>query len=237
MERRKFLIGAGSLAAGAAAATGTGAFTSVSANRTVSVNVTGDESALLGITANDAQSVGEYVGGTDGGQLTIDLDEDENGDAEGLNQDAVTTIGDPDDYETEYVFKIENQGTQPVFIQLSYDFTDASWADAGKDQSYLEFIGRGNELERVVGEYRHRHVGTFPMQRPDGTTVGGGPAGGSGRFGQKQQIYGWTRSDEYQTLDVGESWYFTILVDTTGEDAQPSDDLSGTLNIHANAEL
>ncbi|MFC7177142.1 hypothetical protein [Halosegnis marinus] len=177
MERRKFLIGAGSLAAGAAAATGTGAFTSVSANRTVSVNVTGDESALLGITANDAQSVGEYVGGTDGGQLTIDLDEDENGDAEGLNQDAVTTIGDPDDYETEYVFKIENQGTQPVFIQLSYDFTDASWADAGKDQSYLEFIGRGNELERVVGEYRHRHVGTFPMQRPDGTTVGGGPAG------------------------------------------------------------
>ena len=42
MKRRKFLIGAGSLAAGSAAAMGTGAYSYAEADRTVTVDTTGD---------------------------------------------------------------------------------------------------------------------------------------------------------------------------------------------------
>jgi len=47
MERRKFIIGAGALATGSAAAVGTGAFASAEAERTVSVEVAGDQNAWI----------------------------------------------------------------------------------------------------------------------------------------------------------------------------------------------
>ena len=72
MERRKFLIGAGSLAAGGAAAMGSGAFTTSSAERTVDVNVAADTNGFVEITALDDK----YASGTGDGQLELDFNSD-----------------------------------------------------------------------------------------------------------------------------------------------------------------
>jgi hypothetical protein len=49
MQRRKFLIGLGSLAAGGAAATGSGAFSAMSADRESNINVVSDDTGLVGL--------------------------------------------------------------------------------------------------------------------------------------------------------------------------------------------
>jgi hypothetical protein len=119
MDRRKFLATVGSLAAGGAAVTGTGAFTSVSANRDVSVEVADDTDALLSFTTADAGPNSQYVK-TDGGTLSIDIsgsNDDIAGGGEGINQNATTIIRD--------MFDIRNQGTQAVFVwQETNEFDD-----------------------------------------------------------------------------------------------------------------
>lgn len=114
MERRKFVIGLGALASGTAAAVGTGAFSSVSATRSVDVEVADDASAYLRLEG-DGGANSDYV--TDngvGGTLTIDLsasNDDVEGEGDGVNLNAVTQIDD--------LFVIENQGTQEVEVTLS----------------------------------------------------------------------------------------------------------------------
>ena len=71
-SRRTALIGVGSLLAGAGGLLGTTAFSSVKADRTASVRVAGDDSALLGI--KPADGVDRHVDITDG-TVTIDLRE------------------------------------------------------------------------------------------------------------------------------------------------------------------
>jgi hypothetical protein len=112
MQRRKYLAAIGSLAAGGAAITGSGAFTSVSANRDVSVSVADDSDALLSFETGNSGANSQYVE-TDGGTLSIDIsDSNDNieGGGEGINQNATTIIRD--------MFDIRNQGTQPVFAYV-----------------------------------------------------------------------------------------------------------------------
>jgi hypothetical protein len=101
MDRRKFLIGMGSLTAGSAAAMGTGAFTTASSARTVSVNVAADSSGFVEITALN----GTYASGTGDGQLELNFNENSglgifDGDAEGLNPDSTFNFAE--------VFRIAN---------------------------------------------------------------------------------------------------------------------------------
>ena len=96
MERRKFVIGAGALATGSAAAVGTGAFSSTWANRDVTAEVTGDAGAYLGLDIEK----GEYAT-YDGDQFAFDLDE--------LNDDANTRIYN--------VLKITNNGTNDISVE------------------------------------------------------------------------------------------------------------------------
>ena len=108
MERRKFVLSVGTLAAGGSFALGTGAFSSVEAERDVSVTVAADASAYLGIQAVDGPN-GEYVDTSDGDTLAINLtDSNDNvsGGGEGINTNAVTAIDD--------VFEIRNQGTREI---------------------------------------------------------------------------------------------------------------------------
>ena len=111
MERRKFVIGLGSLAAGGAAAMGSGAFTSVEADRSIEVDVADDADAFLALEGKDTPNGNEYVedDGTDG-TLSLDFSETEIG-GEGLNQDADTIIRD--------LFEIKNQGTQDVYVGIT----------------------------------------------------------------------------------------------------------------------
>jgi hypothetical protein len=119
MQRRKFIAGLGSLAAAGAAAMGTGAFTSVEANRGLTVNTRYNSDALLGLQKMNTPNGNEYVdspgsGGT-GNALAIDLG-DSDGDpvgshgAYGVNGKAYTIIRD--------LMEITNQGSQKVYVHF-----------------------------------------------------------------------------------------------------------------------
>jgi len=86
MNRRKALIGIGSLAVGSGAALGSGAFTTVEASRDVTVQTTSDDSAALGLSSSSS-----YVNNNaSSGVLTIDIGSVGNA----LNEDAVTTLNE-----------------------------------------------------------------------------------------------------------------------------------------------
>jgi hypothetical protein len=107
MNRRRLLATLGMAAAGTSAAVGTGAFTSVSADRSVSVHVGEDADALLAMEPSLGPN-GEYAV-VENGQIAIRLDaSNESLAGGGANDNAVTRIED--------ILQIRNQGTQEVFV-------------------------------------------------------------------------------------------------------------------------
>lgn len=82
LSRRNTLIGLSTIAAGAGAVGASGAFSSVSADREISVSSTGDSGANVQITVNEVQGL------SDSGSDTIALD------FNNLNQNATTTYED-----------------------------------------------------------------------------------------------------------------------------------------------
>lgn len=122
MNRRQILASIGALGGGSAIVTGTGAFTSVEANRDLSVQVADDSSALLRMAAA-GEGNDEYIT-TNGGELGIDLTSDNptNEGGEGVNADATTVIAD--------LFEIQNQGTQEIDVEVTpLSFIDADGSD------------------------------------------------------------------------------------------------------------
>ena len=89
--------------------TASGAFTTVSAERTATVNVAGDESALLALEPAAGPNGGEYAR-IESGELELNL-AGYNSSATGVNPNAVT------DFDS--VFVITNQGTQEVAVNIS----------------------------------------------------------------------------------------------------------------------
>lgn len=87
MNRRNVLVGLGTIVAGGGAALGTGAFSSVEADRTVSVETAGDGSAFLQLSGD-----GEYITNDNSGELTLNLGQVNNGD--GFNENAKTVVND-----------------------------------------------------------------------------------------------------------------------------------------------
>ena len=95
----------GSLAAGGAATLGTGAFATVRVDRSINVEVTGDNAAYLGLDA----SISEYaIQNNNKLQLVFDGSNGQNGD--GLNPDSDTAFHN--------VFKIKNNGTNTIRVQI-----------------------------------------------------------------------------------------------------------------------
>ena len=104
MERRKLLLGMGSLAATGAAGLGTGAFSSASAGRGISVQVRSDTNAYLGISGDP-----DYTAETNG---TLEINIDGNGQGgSGINGNATTEFTD--------LLTITNQGTELVLVWLN----------------------------------------------------------------------------------------------------------------------
>lgn len=85
LNRRNVLLGLGTIVAGGGGALATGAFSSVEADRTVSVETAGDDSAFLQLSGD-----GDYVTDDNGDTLTLDLGQATAGD--GFNENAVTTV-------------------------------------------------------------------------------------------------------------------------------------------------
>jgi hypothetical protein len=88
MKRRNAIIGLGGIVAGSGALVGTGAFTSVQANRSVSVQTAGDASAALQIQPTTQAE--EYItNDSSTGALTLDFG---SGTKTGINMNAKTVI-------------------------------------------------------------------------------------------------------------------------------------------------
>jgi len=223
MKRRQLLTGLGGLAAGGSLLVGSGAFTSVSANRQVSVEVAGDNTALLRMTP-----VVHKIEGSDpalvhqNGDGTLDVDVSQGG-ASGVNVDATTWIGTPNwDQESGWVpvgddnidwvsnhtytpraaFGIENRGTQEYELTFEYEYA----GDPGNSE--IRF---------------HVYDGASPAFGPGnptyyGSLTGGGsvtvPTGQSG-----------------DSFVLGKRIFSSIEIDTHG--GSTSDDLSGQLTITA----
>jgi hypothetical protein len=166
MQRRKFLIGMGSLAAGAAAATGTGAFTNASAERTVSVNVASDENAYVGLDP----TVGQNSNFTeiDSNQIDITLDGD-GVSGSGINEDS--------NYGFLELFAVRNQGTDPAFffVDPTTVTVDGKSIYKGNADDYIDpqatsLPGEGDFGGSLTGVYRVGKGGT------DGISVNDSPS-------------------------------------------------------------
>lgn len=168
-SRRGVLVGVGSLVAGGGVLLGTGAFSSVQAERGVSVETTGDASAFLALDATNATN-GAYASETgDDGQLQIDIgdlsdpsrDQTVEGGGSGVNKNAVTIIKD--------IFVVRNQGTQTVEVTFSSIKDDRGNnnivpdrpgdIEPNKDKVYIWFNEYGDDSNDVeTPEYENSPV-------------------------------------------------------------------------------
>jgi hypothetical protein len=147
MNRRKFIAGFGSLAAVVAGAVGTNAFTSAEANRTVNVEVAGDDKAFLalqkakGVSSDPGVNSDAYVN-VNGGEVSFDFSSN-NGTADlgnGFNKNAVVEIED--------LLEVKNQGTQSV--HLSIDLADLDISDSSGNNAYVGLAVVANETASGV---------------------------------------------------------------------------------------
>ncbi|WP_418284239.1 hypothetical protein [Halorubrum sp. DTA46] len=216
MERRKLLIGIGSLAAGGAAATGTGAVTTFTADRSANVaKVTTDSGGIISISAGTGAD--DSVDMSDG-TLSIDLS---GTDGEGINLDSVYTIGedldqisaDLEDVHTAFV--VQNNDNIAHDLSFNYTLDDRSWVDESDLNWNSEFGGSTITFRPFAqGPSPWSAVNTNSQTVPDyhEDDPGGVPSA---------------------YLGPGEQVAFQIIVDTTGEDASTDDNLSGTLELSA----
>jgi hypothetical protein len=212
MQRRKFLIGMGSLAAGAAAATGTGAFTAMSAPRDSNIDVVTDSNGLIGLVDT---TDGDVVRTTDNGELTIDFTAD--GNAGGVNVDSQYQVGyirrsdknfipnglnDQIDDTSATAFKIVNNDTQSHTLNASYE-CDAN--DIGNASVFWQFNPKKRQYQMEVS--------------------------GTNTYDSIQEV---PKVDWENPFGPGDSIDVTLLVDTRDVTQDPDDlDLSGTLTIES----
>ena len=123
MNRRTVLIGLGGLAVGGGALVATGAFDTVEAERSVTVETTGDAEALLALEPaergdeTDTDSENAFVEQNEDGLLEITFGDEDGVAGGGLNLNAKTVF--------EELVDIRNQGTQDG-VALGLAFTDDS---------------------------------------------------------------------------------------------------------------
>jgi len=150
MQRRKFVIGMGALASGAAAAVGTGAFSSVDAERSVSVETTGDSDANLAFYANEDYDGDEEEYVTETGDETIELT------FEDVNRDAVTSFDD--------LFVVQNNGTQDVRLRVENDP-----GEPGEDPIWGSGVGTDGPMDIKHPEGGSMVGGNFQQTRANGS--------------------------------------------------------------------
>lgn len=127
------LIGLGGVI-GSGVLVGTGAFTSVEAERTVSVETAGDASALLTLEPTNKPN-GEYAKLTSEGTLEVTL--------HSVSKNAVTTIRD--------VFRITNNGSQPVFVYIQDDSDSVQFSGFSREGSPSTSVVKDSPISTLPG--------------------------------------------------------------------------------------
>lgn len=122
MNRRNVLLGLGTIVAGGGAVLGSGAFSQVEADRTVTIDVAGDASALVALEVDQDYDTG-------GDEAGIDLSADNLGDADGLNRNGTTTF--------DAMLAVTNQHDSAVDFTLPDESGPAS-SDGGEIDVWLE---------------------------------------------------------------------------------------------------
>lgn len=160
MKRRQLVAGLGTLAGGGGILMGTGAFTSVEADRDTSVAVATEDEAYLQLEPSPNTANGAFANQTSeshGNQLFLDFNNTvPDQDSEGPGQSS--------EYEFDDVFRITNQGTQTVYVNIS---DVATHGGATTVRFYVRdgsgnrrFITPGsNDLE--VGTGTTRNIGVY----------------------------------------------------------------------------
>jgi hypothetical protein len=194
MERRKFLIGAGSAAVGSSAIIGSGAFTSVQADRTVTVETTNDSGAYLTLDIREDNNNSDYAT-QEGGTVSVALDQ--------LNIDATTTAFD--------IFTIENQGTQEALVYAQPSGLKNQGAFDPEDGNINfdpQFSDMPNDEDDALGTL------------PDGTRFGSLTGIGSSVDNFEEQVLKSNSNVAYSAetfiLGPGQSFDFGVYAKTTG---------------------
>lgn len=113
-----------------AALCATSSFSTVTAERSVNIQVVGDKDAFLAMQPLDGENA-DYATTTSNGQLEINLNGDAGGDVsgQGVNPDAVTSFDN--------VFTITNKGSQPVTV----------WVEDGSDKVSFYMGDTGTRMD------------------------------------------------------------------------------------------
>lgn len=195
MNRRNVLVGLGTIVAGGGAALGTGAFTSVEADRTVTVQTTGDASAFLSLSP--ARDGGEYVNDSDDA-IEIVLNGSSSADGSGLNENAVSRF--------ENLVTVANQGTQVIdslTFEFSYGSTDLNSAQTLQITSGDATINADGSETDLLAESSEEDATTEPTGQLD--------AGQSVPFGIQVDL---TTADDGTDLDNAGTITLTITAET-----------------------
>jgi hypothetical protein len=218
MNRRTYLVGFGSLAAGAAVL-GTAATTTLSVNdRTANVNIVSDNpKGAVGFEIQNTDS--EVINETNdsSGEIEIDLGENEGGfgdtsPASGVNVGSVVTVGTIDrssSANSEPSLKIINQ-TSSDGVEFTFDFHNVSGSSNDVSPSKLNLLFEfqdpaGNVEEAVIDDL------------DDSPTITSGDSSGD--------------PDTLNNLNAGEAYDFALTVDA--DDAPASAHVSLDLTITA----
>lgn len=213
MNRRRFLIGVGSLTAGGSVVVGSGAFSAAEMNRDANINVVNDSNGLIALTPGP--NVESDVVREENGELTIDFTAD--GSAGGVNINSRYQVGtfetghnttdaepieEDSDIGNNYAFSIKNLDTTEHTMWVHYEADNIDEYEGCT--LYLQFVPIGDV------PYKFRDIDE---------------SHGNGRDGFSTDV----SSDE--------GYEVSILVDTRDatEGVEPEDiDLSGELQISAN---
>ena len=145
MKRRNLILGLGSVSLAGASVFGSGAFSSVQAERDVTVNVAGDEAALLALEPAEGPN-GDYASIEDG-TLALNFDGSaEDVDGQGFNAEATTRVDE--------VFTITNQGTQKVgvYIEEFETIDNVDIAFIAQNGAETSLVGADAAVGLPVGE-------------------------------------------------------------------------------------
>lgn len=171
MKRRGLIAGIGATVVGGGGLFGTGAFTSVNADRTAQVEVAEENSAYLAIFPSKGQSNGRFA--TDSGppqnpnEIAFDFNGASGTAAQGPGVDSTYIFDD--------VFRVANQGTQEVYVDLT-SLNAVPLQDVGGDGDQgdvtLEFFAKDSSGNREVIDGSNAEL-TVPVggQRPVGTRI------------------------------------------------------------------
>jgi len=141
MQRRRILIGIGSVTVGGTAAFSGNAFNIARADRGINVRTVGDNSAYLTLVPTSA-----YAGYDDNDMLQLSFAGDFGAqNASGLVEDANFTFTD--------VFKIRNKGQDSIAVTLSEYFDSVNW-DTNFPRAYYTYERLGTTSDRTgAGEF------------------------------------------------------------------------------------